>query len=117
MLNASSYYRKQNSESTQTLVTEQILPKAANSKVAARRQQNLHALCDLKRGEVGKVSFIRAESTALENIFSMGFSFGGEVTVEAMVRDALEVNLGDFNVLLGLDVAAKIFVELVYTGL
>jgi Fe2+ transport system protein FeoA len=79
---------------------------------AKRRTQNLYALSDLKQGVVGKVSFIRAESPILERIIFMGLSFGAIVAVETTSDDVLEINLGNFNVLMGQDVAAKIFVEL-----
>lgn len=85
---------------------------AACAKTAKRRTQNLYALSDLKQGVVGKVSFIRAESPILERIIFMGLSFGASVAVETTSADVLEINLGDFNVLMGQDVAAKIFVEL-----
>jgi Fe2+ transport system protein FeoA len=113
LLTASSHSKNLKSGSVQTLVIAHIMPKAACLKIAARRPQNLYALCDLKIGDVGKVSFIRAESPVLENIFSMGFAFGAKVAVEAIAGDVLEVYFGDFNVLLGRDIAAKIFVELV----
>lgn len=113
MLTASSYSINPKSGSAQTLAIAHIMSKAADSKIAARCPQNLYALCDLKIGDVGIVSFIRAESPVLEHIFSMGFAFGAKVAVEAITGDVLEVNLGEFNVLLGQDVAAKVFVELV----
>lgn len=113
MLTASSNSKNPESRSAQTLAITHIRPKAADSKIAARRPQNLYALCDLKQGDAGKVSFIRAESHVLKIIFSMGFAFGAKIVVEAVVGDVLEVYFGDFNVLLSRDIAAKIFVELV----
>jgi Fe2+ transport system protein FeoA len=112
MLTTSGYSKNLKSGCVQTPAIMQIKP-AADSKIVAHRPQNLYALCDLKRGDVGKVCFIRAESSVLDNIFIMGFAFGVEVTVEAVSGDVLEVNLGNFNLLIGQDVAAKVFVELI----
>jgi Fe2+ transport system protein FeoA len=112
MLNVSNYSISQNFGPAQILVTEKIMPNGTCSKKTTRRPQNLYALCDLKQGDAGKVAFIRAESPMLETIFSMGFTFGGKVAVETLSEDVLEVNFGEFNILMGRDVAAKIFVEL-----
>lgn len=112
MLDVSSYSINQNPGPLQTLVIEKTMPIATGPNKITWRPQNLYALCDLKQGDVGKVAFIRAESPMLETIYSMGFTFGGKVAVETLSEDVLEVNFGEFNILMSRDVAAKIFVEL-----
>jgi DtxR family Mn-dependent transcriptional regulator len=77
-----------------------------------RRSENLSALCELQAGVVARVSFIRAESPDLERIFSMGLVLGAQITVKTVTDETIEVNVGDSNVLLGKDVAAKVFLEL-----
>lgn len=51
----------------------------------------------------------------LQRFFEVGLIIGAEVSIEETVsaREAIEVNVGASNVLMGRDVAAKVFVELV----
>jgi Fe2+ transport system protein FeoA len=112
MINGSICYRPPKSESAQTnAIGHSPSEDTVNTKRTNRRLQNLYALSDLKVGDLGKVAFIRAESPVLENIFSMGFTFEAWITVEAVTNGVLEVKVGEYNVLMGQDLAAKIFVE------
>jgi DtxR family Mn-dependent transcriptional regulator len=85
------------------------------SQEVKRRQQNLQAISKLKAEDTAKVSFIRAESPVLETIFSMGLTLGTQINIVSNTGQAVEVNVGKSNVLLGQDVAAKVFVELTQT--
>ncbi len=83
--------------------------------IVKRRQQNLHSIYDLKAKDTAKIAFIREEQPMLQRIFDMGLIIGTEVTIERIIsaNEAVEVKVGGSNVLMGQDVAAKVFVELI----
>ncbi|MGD6852002.1 MAG: FeoA family protein [Candidatus Bathyarchaeia archaeon] len=80
-----------------------------------RRRKPLYSIGDLEVGDTAKIVFIREEQPALQRIFEAGLTIGTEVAIEQTLSsgEAVEVNLGKAKVLMGPNVAAKVFVELI----
>ena len=70
-------------------------------------------LSNLKPGERGKVTFIRAGTTACQRLLDMGLTRGTEVTVlnSAPFNGPIEVSVRDSSLALGRGLASRVFVE------
>lgn len=70
-------------------------------------------LSNLKPGEKGKVTFIRAGTTACQRLLDMGLTRGAEVTVvnSAPFNGPIEVSVRDSSLALGRGLASHVFVE------
>ena len=74
----------------------------------------LTELSNLKPGEKGRVSFIRAGTTACQRLLDMGLTRGVEVTVvnSAPFNGPIEISVRDSSLALGRGLASRVFVEI-----
>jgi DtxR family Mn-dependent transcriptional regulator len=80
---------------------------------AGKHNQNLVSISNLKKGQCGKISFIRGGHNLLQRLLDMGLTPGTEICVlrAAPLGGPVELSVRGSKLALGKGVASKVFVE------
>jgi DtxR family Mn-dependent transcriptional regulator len=81
---------------------------------AGKHNQNLVSISNLKKGQCGKISFIRGGHNLLQRLLDMGLTPGTEICVLRVgpLGGPVELSVRSSKLALGKGVASKVFVEL-----
>ncbi len=80
-----------------------------------KRQENLVSICNLKKNELGKISFIRGDHKVLQRLLDLGLTPGTKIGVVrvAPLCGPIEVAVRGSKLALGQDIASNVFVEII----
>ncbi|GEM_PF-1638270 len=77
------------------------------------RGQNSHSLANLRKGETGRVAFIRGGHKMLRRLLDMGITPNATIKIikVAPLRGPVEISVRGSNLALGRSIAANVFIE------